>query len=86
MFVIEEAKETIKTSNKYGTEVTLNLVSNVIGDSNGEANFWHNLSLTDRHVARLSKTFVNNSTANVKLKFVPFIWISEIIRKKNCRK
>ena len=39
MFVIEEAKETIKTSNKYGTEVTLNLVSNVIGDSNGEANF-----------------------------------------------
>ena len=39
VFVIEEAKETIKTSNKYGTEVTLNLVSNAVGDSNGEANF-----------------------------------------------
>ena len=32
---------------KNGTEVNLNLLSNVIGHSNDETNFLHKLSLTD---------------------------------------
>ena len=50
-----------------GTKVTLNLSSNVVGDSNGETNFPHRLLLTNARVSRLRKTFANNSSANVKL-------------------
>ena len=39
-----------KSQIKYGTEVTLNLSSNVTGDSYDETNFPHKLSVTDRHV------------------------------------
>ena len=46
---------------KKGTEVTLNLSSNVIGDVNGETNFPHNLLLTDRQDSRLRKALANNS-------------------------
>ena len=46
---------------KKGTEVTLNLSSNVIGDVNGETNFRHNLLLTDRQDSRLRKALANNS-------------------------
>ena len=51
---------------KNSTEVTLNLSLNVIGDSNGETNFPHKLSLTDTQVWRLRKSFTNNSSANIK--------------------
>ena len=50
-----------------GPEVTLNLSSNVIGDSNGEANFPLKLLLTDTQNSRLSKAFVDNLSANIKL-------------------
>ena len=46
---------------KKGTEVTLNLSSNVIGDVNGETNFPHNSLLTDRQDSRLRKALANNS-------------------------
>ena len=49
-----------------GTKVTLNLSSNVVGDSNGETNFPDRL-LTYTQVSRLRKTFANNSSANIKL-------------------
>ena len=48
-------------------KVTLNLSSNVVGDSNGETNFPHRLLLTNTRVSRLRKTFANNSSANIKL-------------------
>ena len=57
----------LKSGINNGTEVTLNLSPNVIGDSNDEANFPHKLSLTDRQVSSLGKNFANNSSANVKL-------------------
>ena len=38
----------LKSGITNDTEVTLNLSSNVIGDSNGQANFPHNLFVTDR--------------------------------------
>ena len=52
---------------KNSTGVTLNLLSNVVSDSNGENNFPHKLLLTDAQVSRLCKGFANGSSANIKL-------------------
>ena len=57
----------LKSELKNGTEVTLNLSSNVIGDSNDETNFPHKLLLTDTQVSRICKAFANGSSANIKL-------------------
>ena len=51
---------------KNSTGVTLNLLSNVVSDSNGENNFPHKLLLTDAQVSRLCKGFANGSSANIK--------------------
>ena len=45
-----------------GTKVTLNLSSNIVGDSNDENNFSHKLLLTNTQVSRLRKAFANNSS------------------------
>ena len=42
---------------KNGAVVTLNLSSNVAGDSNNENNFLHKLILTNTQVPNLHKTF-----------------------------
>ena len=55
----------IKIKNKYCAKVTLNLSSNVIGNSNDKTNFPHKFLLTDRQDFRLRKAFVNNSSANI---------------------
>ena len=57
----------LKSAIKNGTEVTVNLSSNIIGDSNDENNFPHKLFLTNTQVSKLRKAFANNSTANIKL-------------------
>ena len=44
----------LKSETKYGTEVTLNLSSFFIGNSNEETNFPNILLLTNTHVLRLS--------------------------------
>ena len=49
----------LKSGIKNGTEVTLNIPLNVIGDSNDEINFPDKLSLTDIEVS-------NNSSGNIK--------------------
>ena len=41
----------LKSGIKNGTEVTLNLSSNVIGNSNAETNFSHKLLLTNVQVS-----------------------------------
>ena len=56
----------LKSGIKNGTEVTLNLSSNVIGDSNDAINFPQRLLLTDTQVSRLRKAFANGSSANIK--------------------
>ena len=43
----------LKTGVKNGIEVTLNLSSNMVGDSNNETNFYHKLLITDTQVPRL---------------------------------
>ena len=52
---------------KNGTEITLNLSLNVIGNSNEEYNFPHKLLLTNTQLSRLLKVFANNSLVNIKL-------------------
>ena len=52
-----------KSAIKNETEIVLS--SNMIGDN--EANFPHQLLLTNTQVSNLRKTFANNSSANIKL-------------------
>ena len=57
----------LKLGIKNGTEVTLKISSNVIGDSNDENNFPHKSLLTNTQVSRLRNAFANNSSANITL-------------------
>ena len=58
----------LKSGIKNGTEVALEISSNVVGDSNDENNFLHKLLLTNTQVSKLLKaSFANNSSANIKL-------------------
>ena len=49
---------------KNRTQVTLNLSSNVAGDSNDGTNFPHKLLLTNTELSRLFEAFANGSSAN----------------------
>ena len=57
----------VESGIKNGTEVTLNLSSNVVGDSNDEINFPYKLLLTNTQVSRLRKAFANGSFVNINL-------------------
>ena len=57
----------LKSEIKNRTEVTLKILSNVVGNSNDENNFTNKFLLTNAQVSRLSETFENNSLANIKL-------------------
>ena len=56
-----------KSEIKNDTEVTLNISSNVIGNSNDEYKFLHKLLLINTQVLRLRKAFANNLSPNIKL-------------------
>ena len=49
-----------KSEIKNDTEVTLNLLWNMIDNSTAETNFLHKLLLTNTQVLRLCKGFANN--------------------------
>ena len=49
----------IKYAIKNGTEVTLNLSSNWIRNSNDETKLPHKLLLTDTQVSKIQKSFAN---------------------------
>ena len=57
----------LKSATKNGAEVTLNLSSNLIGNSNDEIYFLHKLLLTDTQVSKIRKAFANGSSANIKV-------------------
>ena len=57
----------LKPGIKNGNEITLKILSNVVGDSNDENNFPHKLLLTKTQVWKLREAFANNSSANIKL-------------------
>ena len=74
--IIEDIHESYNTNSqlnklklgiKNGTEVTLKISSNVVGDSNNENSFLHKLLSTNAQVSKLRKAFANNSSANIKL-------------------
>ena len=51
---------------KNGTEVTLNLSSNLIGSSNNETNLPHKLLLTNTQILKIRKAFPNGLSAKKK--------------------
>ena len=57
----------LKLGIKNGTEVTLIISSNVVGDSNDENNFLHKLLLTNTQVSKFRKAYANGSGANINL-------------------
>ena len=57
----------LKSAIKNETEVVLRLSSNMIDNSDDEANFPHKWLLTNTQVANLRKAFGNNFSINIKL-------------------
>ena len=57
----------VKSAIKNEIEVVLRLSSNMIGDSDDEINFPHELLLTNRQVANLRKAFADKSSTDIKL-------------------
>ena len=57
----------LKSGIKNGTEITLEVFSNVVGDSNDENNFPQKFLLTNIQISLLGKAFANGSSANIKL-------------------
>ena len=60
---LNELKSTIKN----GTDVILRLPSNMIGNSDDEANFPYKLLLTNRQAAKIRKAFSNHTSTDIKL-------------------
>ena len=56
----------LKSAIKNGTDVILRLSSNMIGNSDDEANFPHKLLLTNRQVANIRKGFANHTSTDIK--------------------
>ena len=67
----------LKSAIKYGTEVTLNLSSNLIGSSNDETNYPQKSLLTNTQVSKIRKAFANGSPANTKF---PKTQLSKIVQ------
>ena len=57
----------LKLSIKNETDVVLRISSNMVGNSNGNTNFPHDLLLTNRQVANICKAFANNLSTDIKL-------------------
>ena len=57
----------LKSSIKNETDVILRKSSSMVGNSNENTNFPHELLLTNRQVANIRKAFANHSSADIKL-------------------
>ena len=57
----------LKSSIKNETDVVLRISSNMVSNSNDNANFPHELLLTNRQVANICKAFAKNATTDIKL-------------------
>ena len=57
----------LKSAIKNETDVVLRLSSNMVGNSNDNTNFPHELLLTNRQVENIRKAFANHSSTDVKL-------------------
>ena len=57
----------LKSSIKNETDVVLTISSNMVGNSNDNTNFPHELLLTNRQVANIRIAFANHSSTDIKL-------------------
>ena len=57
----------LKSSIKNETDVGLRISSNMVGNSNDNINFPHELLSTNRQVANIRKAFANHSSTDIKL-------------------
>ena len=57
----------LKSSIENETNVVLRISSNMVGNSNDNTNFPHELLLTNRQVANIRKAFVKNTSTDIKL-------------------
>ena len=57
----------LKSAINNESEVVLRLSLNMIGDSNNETNFPHELLVTNRQVANLHKAFANHLPTDIKI-------------------
>ena len=57
----------LKSAIKNETDAVLRLSSNMIGNSDDEANFPQKFLLTNRQVANLRKAFANHTSTDIKL-------------------
>ena len=57
----------LKSAIKNGADVVLRLSSNMVGNSDDEANFPHKLLLTNRQTLSLRKAFSNRTSVDIKL-------------------
>ena len=58
----------LKSGIKNRTEVTLNISSKLVVESNDETNFLHELLLTNTQVSKIRKAFAYGSSANIKFR------------------
>ena len=56
----------LKSAIKNETDIVLRLSSNMVGNSGDNANFSHELLLTNRQVANIRKAFANNLSTDIK--------------------
>ena len=57
----------LKSSIKNETDVVLRISSNMVGNSNDNTNFPHELLLANRQVENIRKAFANHSSTDIKL-------------------
>ena len=57
----------LKSSIKNETDVVLRISSNMVSNSKNNTNFPHELLLTNRQVANISKAFAKNTSTDIKL-------------------
>ena len=57
----------LKSSIKNETDVVLRTSSNMVGNSNDNTNFPHELLLTNRQVTNIRKAFAKNTSTDIKL-------------------
>ena len=57
----------LKSSIKNETDVVLRTSSNMVGNSNDNVNFAHELLLTNRQVTNICKAFADHSSTDIKL-------------------
>ena len=67
----------LKSSIKNETDVVLRISSDMVGNSNDNTNFPHELLLTNRQVENIRKAFANHLSTDIKL---PKIQLSKMIQ------